>query len=278
MGMKALPTGRTLVMGIVNCTPDSFSDGGLWFGHDAAVGRARQLIADGADLIDVGGESTRPGSDRVSLDDELARVVPVVKTLAAEGIVVSVDTTRAEVAQASIDAGADWINDVSGGLADPAMLGVVAASGRGYISMHWRAHSAHMQALATYDDVVTEVASELKGRRDAALAAGIDPGRLVLDPGLGFSKDADHNWQILQHWDAFEALGFPLLLAASRKRFLGELLASGGQPRPPRERDAATAALTTMFAQRGTWGVRTHAVRAHRDAIAVVERMGRKAL
>lgn len=267
---------RTLVMGVLNVTEDSFSDGGLWADADAAIAHAFDMVAEGADIIDVGGESTRPGSARVPERVELERVVPVVRALADAGVAVSVDTTRATVAEASIAGGASWINDVSGGLADPAMLPAVADGGCGYITMHWRGHATEMDSRAVYTDVVAEVRDELAERRDAALAAGIDAGRLVLDPGFGFAKTGDHNWALLAHLDALMALGFPLLVAVSRKRFLGSLLADADGPRPPRERDDATAALTALVAQRGVWGVRTHSVRQHRDAIEVVERLRRE--
>lgn len=264
---------RTLVMGILNVTTDSFSDGGRFLDAHAAVAHGVALAAAGADLVDVGGESTRPGAERVSEDAELARVVPVVKALAEQGISVSVDTMRASVARAAVEAGASWVNDVSGGLADHAMLDAVAASAAGYIAMHWRGHSTDMQSRAVYADVVADVCAELAERRDAALAAGIARDRLVLDPGIGFAKSAAHNWTLLAHLDALASLGQPVLLGASRKRFLGELLADIDGPRPPDQRDAATAALTMLAAQHGLWGVRTHDVRAQRDAIAVVERL-----
>lgn len=267
---------RTLVMGVLNVTEDSFSDGGLWADADAAIAHAFDMVAEGADILDVGGESTRPGSARVPERVELERVVPVVRALADAGVAVSVDTTRATVAEASIAGGASWINDVSGGLADPAMLPAVADGGCGYITMHWRGHATEMDSRAVYTDVVAEVRDELAERRDAALAAGIDAGRLVLDPGFGFAKTGEHNWALLAHLDALMALGFPLLVAVSRKRFLGSLLADADGPRPPRERDDATAALTALAAQRGVWGVRTHSVRQHRDAIEVVERLRRE--
>ena len=265
---------RTLVMGILNVTPDSFSDGGRWVDTDAAVAHGLAMVADGAAIVDVGGESTRPDSDRVGAEEELARVLPVVAALADAGVTVSVDTTRASVAAATLDAGATWINDVSGGLADTQMLGAVAARGASYITMHWRGHAREMGANAVYDDVVAEVRAELAACRDAALAAGIDPGRLVLDPGIGFAKTAEHNWALLQGWDALDALGFPLLLAVSRKRFLGSLLGGPDAPRPPVGRDVATAQLSGHFAARGVWGVRVHDVRSSADAIAVAERMG----
>ena len=267
---------RTLVMGILNVTPDSFSDGGRFVDTDAAIAHGRALVADGADIIDVGGESTRPDSDRVDEATELARVLPVVRALVDAGVTVSVDTTRASVAAATVEAGATWINDVSGGLADPDMLGAVAERGASYVTMHWRGHAREMGANAVYDDVVAEVARELAACRDAALAAGIDPGRLVLDPGIGFAKTAEHNWAILQRWDALEALGFPLLLAVSRKRFLGSLLGTVDAPRPPSGRDVATAQLSAHFAARGVWGVRVHDVRSSVDAIATADRLGHR--
>ena len=265
---------RTLIMGVLNVTPDSFSDGGSWADTDAAVAPGLALVAVGADVVDVGGESTRPDSDRVDEATELARVVPVVRALADAGVRVSVDTTRAAVAATSLEAGATWINDVSGGLADPEMLGTVARLGGSYIAMHWRGHSREMGERAVYDDVVADVARELAACRAAALAAGIAADKLVLDPGIGFAKNAEHNWAILRRWEALDALGFPLLLAVSRKRFLGSLLGTPESPRPPRERDVATAWLSGYFAARGVWGVRVHDVRATRDAIAVAERMG----
>ncbi len=263
---------RTLVMGVVNVTPDSFSDGGAWFEPDAAVTHGRRLLADGADLLDVGGESTRPGAQRPSTDEELARVLPVVAELARSGAVVSVDTMRAEVAAAAIDAGAALVNDVSGGLADPDMLALVAARGVPYIAMHWRGHSADMQRRAAYDDVVAEVCCELAQRRDAALAAGIEAERLVLDPGLGFAKLFEHNWVLLANLAALQGLGQRVLVGASRKAFLGRVgRPDGVEPRPALERDAATAATSVLAAQAGVWGVRVHDVRSTRDALDVLE-------
>ncbi len=271
--MTALPQiGRTLVMGILNVTPDSFSDGGEHLGFEAAIEHGRRLLADGADILDIGGESTRPGAERAPVEVELGRVLPVVRELARTGATISVDTMRAEVAAEAVAAGAALINDVSGGLADPEMLATVAELQVGYVAMHWRGHSTVMQQLTRYDDVVTDVAAELAGRRDAALAAGIPSERLVLDPGLGFAKTAAHNWALLARLDELLALGQPLLVGASRKRFLGELLADGDQLRPPRQRDAATTAITTLLAGR-VWGVRTHDVAAQRDAIAVAGRL-----
>ncbi|MFT4216925.1 MAG: dihydropteroate synthase [Micropruina sp.] len=261
-------------MGIVNVTPDSFSDGGDFATPSAAIARGRQLLAEGADLVDVGGESTRPGAARVPVDEELRRVLPVVAELAAEGAVVSIDTTRADVARAAVDAGASLVNDVSGGLGDPAMLITVAELGVHYVAMHWRGQSDVMQQLTHYDDVVRDVARELAGRRVAALAAGIAPERLILDPGLGFAKTPDANWTLLAHLDRLAALGQPLLIGASRKRFLGELL----DGREPVLRDDASVALTALLARQGVWAVRTHTARAHADAIAVASRLAREAV
>ena len=267
-GFPAL--GRTRVMGVVNVTPDSFSDGGQHLDPAAAVRHGLRLLDAGADLLDVGGESTRPGADRVSVSEELRRVLPVVTALAGAGAVVSVDTTRAQVAAATLDAGAQLVNDVSGGLADPAMLPLVAERACPYVAMHWRGHSATMQRRAVYGDVVQDVLDELSQRRDAALAAGIDPDRLLLDPGLGFAKDAGHNWSLVAALPRLAGLG-PLLVGASRKAFLGALLADGtGAPRPAGERDAATAALTVLAAQAGAWAVRVHDVAPSADAVRVV--------
>ncbi len=256
-------------MGVLNVTADSFSDGGEFLDVDAAVAHGRQLIEDGADLVDVGGESTRPGAARVGLDSELARVVPVIEQLAAAGVPISVDTTRHEVAVAAVRAGAVLVNDVSGGLADDAMLAAVADAGCAYLTMHWRGHSDQMQAHALYDDVVGEVLAELDQRVVAAKGAGIRTDRLVIDPGLGFAKTVDHNWELLRHLDAFDAFGLPVLVGASRKRFLGELLADDAGMRPAKGRDDATTALTALLAASGVWGVRTHTVRPQRDAILV---------
>lgn len=267
--------GRPLVMGILNVTPDSFSDGGRFLDAAAAVAHGLTLAAQGADLIDVGGESTRPGAARVATETELARVLPVVVGLVDAGVPVSVDTSRAEVAAACLAAGASWINDVTGGLGDPAMLETVAVARAGYLAMHTRGDSMQMTARAEYADVVAEVAAELAERRDAALAAGVRADRLVLDPGVGFAKSAEHNWEILRHWDAFEALGLPLLLAVSRKAFLGRLLGGDQTPVPPHRRDDASLALTALFAARGVWGVRVHPVQSHRDAVLTASRLAR---
>jgi len=262
---------RTLVMGVVNVTPDSFSDGGEWYEPDAAVAHGRRLLDEGADILDVGGESTRPGAGRVPVEQELARVLPVVAALAADGAVVSVDTTRAVVAEQAVAAGARLVNDVSGGLADPDMAGVVARTGAAYVCMHWRGHADVMDDLEDYADVVTDVRAELGARLDALLAAGVRREQVVLDPGLGFSKSGASNWPLLARLGELEDLGLPVLVGASRKRFLGHLLAGpDGRPVPPLSRDDATAAVTTLAAAAGAWCVRVHAVRASADAVRVV--------
>ncbi|MDN5762685.1 MAG: dihydropteroate synthase [Microlunatus sp.] len=261
-------------MGVVNVTPDSFSDGGEWLDPDEAITHGLQLLTEGADLVDVGGESTRPGADRPSTEVELARVLPVVAALAAAGAVVSIDTMRAEVAERAIRAGASLVNDVSGGRADPDMLDTVARAGVAYICMHWRGHSADMQSRASYADLVGEVVAELAEQIEAARAAGILGDRLVVDPGFGFAKTGDHNWELLQRLPELESLGLPMLYGLSRKGFLGTLLADrDGIPRPARERDDASLALTTLLAWRRVWAVRVHRVRPHVDAITVVERL-----
>jgi dihydropteroate synthase len=255
----------TVVIGVLNVTPDSFSDGGLYESLEAAVEHAVQMRDQGAELIDVGGESTRPGAERVDADTEIKRVVPVIAALSDEGVKTTVDTTRASVAAAALEAGATAVNDVSGGLADPDMRRVVAEAGCPYVIMHWRGHSRDMQSLATYGDVVAEVRDELGQRVDEALAAGIDPGRIILDPGLGFAKTAAHNWSLSRHLDVFVGMGYPVLFAASRKSYLGSLL----NGRPARERDVATAATTLLAAQAGVWGVRVHDVLATMDVLKV---------
>jgi dihydropteroate synthase len=262
--------GRCVVIGIINVTPDSFSDGGRYLDRDDAVAHGLALRAQGADLVDVGGESTRPRARRVDAVTEIARVVPVVRELATSGVPCSVDTTRAAVAEAALEAGAIIVNDVSGGLADPAMAATIARCRVPWILMHWRGPSDTMDQLAHYSDVVTEVRAELVTRVDAAVHAGVDPGALVLDPGLGFAKTAAHNWTLLGHLDVLTELGFPLLVGASRKRFLGSLLAEAdGQDRRCNGRDTATAAVSALAAAAGAWGVRVHDVAGSRDAIAV---------
>ncbi|MFF9900856.1 dihydropteroate synthase [Streptomyces longispororuber] len=263
---------RCAVMGVVNVTPDSFSDGGRWFDTTAAVKHGIDLVAQGADLVDVGGESTRPGATRVDEDEELRRVVPVVRDLAGEGVTVSVDTMRASVARQALAAGAVLVNDVSGGLADPDMVPVVAAAGAPFVVMHWRGFLSDLRAKPVYEDVVSEVVEEIHARVEAAIAGGIAPERIVVDPGLGFSKDAEHDLALLARLDRLRELGRPVLVAASRKRFLGRVLAGpGGSPPPARERDAATAAVSAIAAHQGAWAVRVHEVRATADAVRVAQ-------
>ena len=250
-----------LVMGILNITPDSFADGGRYNSFNKAVHHAREMITEGVDIIDIGGESTRPGADRVSEAEELDRVIPVITELAKDGVQLSIDTMRASTARAAIAAGAQIINDVSGGLADPEMLITAAELKTPYIAMHWRGQSKEMNSMATYGDVVREVIAELQGRIAAALDAGISHDKLIIDPGIGFAKDAHHNWEIIDHIEEFVELGFPVLIGASRKRFLG------GDT--PDEREAASIALTKRLSTTGIWGVRVHSVKPHKDAISI---------
>ncbi|MCG2802779.1 MAG: dihydropteroate synthase [Cellulomonas sp.] len=257
-------------MGVVNVTPDSFSDGGRWLDHDAALAHGLELLEQGADLVDVGGESTRPGAERVPVDEELARVLPVIGALVGHGVLVSVDTTRAQVAQAALDAGAVLVNDVSGGLGDPDMAPLVAATGAAYVATHWRGPSDVMDAADSYGDVVTDVRRELAARLAVLRAAGVRDDQVVLDPGLGFAKSGASNWPLLGRLDELVADGFPVLVGASRKRFLGTLLAgSDGTPAPPTARDGATAAVSALAAAAGAWAVRVHEVRASVDAVRV---------
>ncbi|MGY1696522.1 dihydropteroate synthase [Geodermatophilus sp. SYSU D00814] len=270
-GAQLLHPGRCVVMGVLNVTPDSFSDGGCFADRDSAVAHGLAMAAAGADYVDVGGESTRPGADRVDAAEERRRVVPVVRDLAAAGVRASVDTTRTEVAEAALAAGAVLVNDISGGLADDGMAALVADAGVPWVLMHWRGHSREMYARAEYDDVVGEVCAELSARVDAALAAGVDTTQLVLDPGLGFAKQAAHNWALLAALPRLVALGLPVLVGSSRKSFLGRLLAGpGGAPRPAAGRDAATLATTVLAAEAGAWGVRVHDAAASADAVATV--------
>jgi dihydropteroate synthase len=264
--------GLPVVMGVVNVTPDSFSDGGQWFEPAAAVEHGRELLGQGADIVDVGGESTRPGAERPSVAEELRRVLPVVEALASEGAVVSVDTMRAEVAAAAVTVGARIVNDVSGGLADPEMAAVVAEAGVPFVAMHWRGHSADMQSRAVYDDVVAEVVAELEARAGALVAAGLRSDRLVLDPGFGFAKLAAHNWSLLRGLERVLQLAHPVLVGTSRKSFLGRVgVAPGGHPRPPLDRDVATAATSMHAARLGAWGVRVHHVPSTLDAMRVAQ-------
>ena len=274
-GLPSQP--RCLVMGVVNVTPDSFSDGGAWLGTGAAVAHGLDLAAEGADIVDVGGESTRPGAQRISAEEEIRRVLPVITELARAGVPVSVDTMRASVAELALDAGARLVNDVSGGLADPHMPRLVAKAAVPYVVMHWRGHSHDMNSRAVYGDVVGEVRDELRRRVDAVVAEGVDPSMIILDPGLGFSKLTEQNWQLLAalpqlaHLGAAERAGpFPVLIGASRKRFLGHLLAAAdGTPRPFAGSDDATVATTALVAAAGAWCVRVHRVPANADAVRV---------
>jgi dihydropteroate synthase len=276
--VDGLPTpDRCLVMGVLNVTPDSFSVGGDFLDTDRAVAHGLELAAEGADIVDVGGESTRPGAARPSAEEELRRVLPVVETLAAEGVCVSVDTMRASVAEATVDAGARLVNDVSGGRADEDMFATVAGLGAAYVLMHWRGHADRMQEHTRYADVVRDVSAELSQQLDRATAAGIDPARIALDPGIGFSKTSEQNWDVLAGLEQFHALGHPLLVATSRKRFLGVLLADEeGELRPAKERDDATTATSALAAVAGAWCVRTHSVRGSADAVRVAARWAQR--
>jgi dihydropteroate synthase len=270
---------RPVVMGVLNVTPDSFSDGGRYADLDAAVRHGVQMHRDGAHLIDVGGESTRPGAERVDAETEAARILPVIRELAARGVPMSVDTYRASVAAAGLAAGATIVNDVSGGLADPDMAKVVAEAGCPWILMHWRGHAKRMQELARYSDVVVDVKAELTQRIADALAAGVAADRIVIDPGLGFAKGAADNWQLTARFPELLALGYPVLFAASRKSYLGALLAApDGTPRPTGERTAATIATSVLAVAAGAWGVRVHDVPETVDALAVWAASGRPRL
>ena len=258
----------TFIMGILNVTPDSFSDGGRFDSVAEAVAAGIRLRDLGADLVDVGGESTRPGAARVSVEEEQSRVIPVIRGLVAASVDVSVDTMNADTALAAAEAGASVINDVSGGLADPEMYRAVAQSRLMYIAMHWRGHSTGMDDLASYDDVVVDVRTELKARLAEMFVWGVDPGQVVLDPGLGFAKRAEHNWQLLARLDELASLGHPLLIGASRKRFLGELLPEGATTH---DRDLPSAVVSALAARAGAWGVRVHDVTSTRAALAVTD-------
>ena len=250
-----------LVMGILNITPDSFADGGKYNNFESAIRRGQEMIAEGVDIIDIGGESTKPGAERITLEEELERVIPVIRELSQLGIKISIDTMRSEVARKAIDAGASIINDVSGGLADPEMLTTVAGLELPYIAMHWRGHSKDMNSQAVYKDVVSEVIEELQERITASLDAGIKKDNLIIDPGIGFAKDADHNWAIIDSISTFVDLGYPVLVGASRKRFLG-----GDNPDL---REAATIALTQRLSTTGIWAIRVHSVKPHKEVMSV---------
>ena len=268
-----LPTGRTLVMGILNVTPDSFSDGGKHASTDTAIAAGLRMFYAGADIIDVGGESTRPGAEDVSPEEEQRRVIPVIESLVKAGALVSIDTTHASTAAAALQAGAAIINDISGLSIEPEMAELVAASGAPYILTHRRGDARTMNSLAVYTDVAGEVATELAGVRDKLYAAGVNPDQIIIDPGLGFAKNDAQNWELLQHLDRLESLGHKVLVGASRKRFLGTLLTVAGKSASPEERDAATAAITAISAYRGAWAVRVHDVGPSLDAVKVAARM-----
>lgn len=264
---------RTLVMGILNVTPDSFADGGRHFTLKDAINRAQVMIEEGVDIIDIGGESTKPGAERVTEEEEASRVIPVLEQLTQLSVEISIDTTRSSIAARAISLGVKFVNDVSGGLADPKMYEVIAKNPKvQYVIMHWRAHSKNMQDLAHYKDVVKEVKEELEERISSAIEAGVDPDQIIIDPGIGFSKSGEHNWELLKNIDRLSLLGYPILIGASRKRFLGELAGSSN----PDEREAATLAITAMMAKQGIWAVRTHSVKAHRDVIATINALARR--
>ncbi|MET0713385.1 MAG: dihydropteroate synthase [Mycetocola sp.] len=258
-------------MGILNVTPNSFSDGGQYLDHAAAIAHGRKLVADGADLIDVGGESTRPGAERIGSAEEQRRILPVLRALSADGIRLSVDTMNADTAMASVEAGAEIINDVSGGLADPLMASVAAETGALFLLSHWRGHSTEMDSRSDYDDVVSDVRAELVAQLTAVEAAGVARERIILDPGLGFAKTSDHNWEILSRLDELQSIGLPLLIGASRKRFVGTLLEDGASMA---DRDLPTAVISALLADTGIWGLRVHNVRATAVALAVHRRLG----
>jgi dihydropteroate synthase len=257
---------RPIIMGVLNVTPDSFSDGGDWSDTESAIDHALELHEQGADIIDVGGESTRPGANRIEADDEQERVLPVIEALVAQGVTVSVDTMNASTAQAAFDLGAQWVNDVSAGLADPEMYRTIAETGVNYIAMHWRGHSAAMQQYPTYDRIVHDVREEFKLRISELLVWGIDPKKITLDPGLGFAKTGDHNWQLLAGLPDLLSLGYPLLIGASRKRFLAPFAPEGA---PATARDLPTAVVSALCAEAGVWGVRVHDVASTKQALDV---------
>ena len=248
-----------LVMGILNVTPDSFADGGKHFTYEHAVQRGLEMIEEGVDIIDVGGESTRPGADRVTAEEEQRRVIPVIQALVGKGADISIDTMRASTARLAVEAGASIVNDVSGGAADPEMFATVAELGCRYTLMHWRGHSKEMNSLAKYDDVVKEVIEEVTIQLSKALAAGVKRENIVLDPGLGFAKDPEHNWEILKRLDEFIALGYPVLIGHSRKRFIG------GET--PDEREAGTLKISQSLVGKGIWAVRVHSVAPHVELV-----------
>jgi len=262
----------TFIMGVVNVTPDSFSDGGRYVDAEAAVAHGLLLRAQGADILDIGGESTRPGAERVPPEVEQERVIPVVRALSDAGVVVSIDTMNASTAALAVQAGARIVNDVSGGMADPGMLAAVASTDADVVLQHWRGHSADMYARAVYDDVVAEVTRELTARMEAAAQAGIDPARIIVDPGIGFGKRGEQNWQTLRGLDRFVGIGQRVLIGTSRKRFLADALAADPADASEARRDLATAVTSVLAAQAGVWAVRVHDVGATRDALVVADR------
>ena len=259
-------------MGILNITPDSFADGGMHFRIEDALKRADEMIAEGVDIIDIGGESTKPGAERITEDEERKRVIPVISELVKKDVALSIDTTRSNIAKEAIKLGVEYVNDVSGGLADEKMYKAIAENPKvQYIAMHWRVHSKNMQEHAKYADVVKEVKEELENRVESAIAAGVNPDQLIIDPGIGFSKLAEHNWELLRNLDRLALLGYPILIGASRKRFLGELTGSSSTE----DREAASIAITAMVAKQNIWAVRTHSVKPHKDAIATVNSLAK---
>jgi len=260
-------------MGILNVTPDSFADGGKYRTTVDAINRAKAMIEEGVDIIDIGGESTKPGSERITEVEEEERVIPVLQEIIPLGTDVSIDTTRSSIAAKAIKLGVKYVNDVSGGLADKEMYPLIARHPKvQYVIMHWRGHSKTMQELATYKDVVKEVKEELEERINSAIEAGVDPEQIIIDPGIGFSKTAEHNWELLKNLDRLSLLGYPILIGASRKRFLGELIGGAN----PDEREAATLAITAAMAKQGIWAVRTHSVKPHREVIATINSLSKR--
>lgn len=267
------PAPRPVIMGVLNVTPDSFSDGGLFLDPDTAVAHARAMAAEGADIIDVGGESTRPGADRVEIAQEIDRTIPVVSALVRAGLTISIDTMRSEVASRAVEAGAAYINDVSGGLADPEMAATAAQAGVDVILMHWRGHSRDMQKRVLYNDVTSEVIGELKQRVTDFVVAGVAPERIIVDPGLGFAKTFEHNWHLIATLPELMDQGHRVIVGTSRKGFLGAVGRTEGEPRPPLERDVATAVTSAYLHDLGVWGVRVHDVRSTVDAVDVAVAM-----
>ena len=269
---------RPLVMGVLNVTPDSFSDGGQFSVEEDAVNHARLLIAAGSNIIDIGGESTRPGAERISIDEEQRRVIAVIQRVAAEpsfidsGARISIDTMNSQTAKAAVAAGAQIINDVSGGLADKEMFAVAAETGAILVISHWRGFSDRMDTLNEYQDIARDVAAELSTQVEVAIVAGVKRENIVIDPGLGFAKDMQQNWKLVARLDELEKLGLPILVGASRKRFIAGMLEpdEAGEVSNSR-RDLATAVLTALLLQRKLWGIRVHNVLATTDAIDVVE-------